>query len=128
MIGPDEATWYDLEDAQSAVMAAAEDHGPGSKEAADAQRAYLATEDAYMGSQVRRAEALEAEWSSPDFATPEEEADAHWEAGQEAMYGTEAEQAEDAALDEAEKIISAEWGQYMTDTCIIPGPEPEAEA
>ena len=67
----------------------------------------------------------------PTAAELEAEAEDHWQAACEAMYGTEAEQAADAAVDEAETIVSGAFGGYLTGTCIIPGldgpEEPEAD-
>ena len=71
-------------------------------------------------------------YDSPDFETPEEEAEAHWQAAYEAMYGTFEEQAADAVEAEAEAIVAEAWSAYGTDSCIIAPalddpPEPEAD-
>ena len=67
----------------------------------------------------------------PTEAELEAEAEDHWQAANEAMYGTPAEQAADAAVDEAEAIVSGAFAGYLTGTCIIPGldgpGEPEAD-
>jgi hypothetical protein len=68
----------------------------------------------------------------PTEAELEAEAEDHWQAAHDAMYGTPAEQAADAAVDQAEAIVSTAFGGYLTDTYLIPdanGPEaPEPEA
>ena len=70
-------------------------------------------------------------YDSPDFDTPEEEAEAYWQAADEAMYGTPEEQAAEAVEAEAEAIVNAAWSAYLTDTYIISSPddlgEPEAD-
>jgi hypothetical protein len=68
----------------------------------------------------------------PTAAELEADAEDHWQAAHEAMYGTPAEQAADAAIGEAEAIVSGAFGGYLTHTYLIPdagGPEaPEPEA
>jgi len=70
-------------------------------------------------------------FSSPDFTTREEEAEAHWQAAYEAAYGTYEEQQADAALAEAEAIVQAEAATYGDPPLIFPAPdgprEPEAD-
>jgi hypothetical protein len=68
----------------------------------------------------------------PTEAELEAEAEEHWQAAYEAMYGTPAEQAADTAIGEAEAVVSEAFGGYLTGTYLIPdanGPEaPEPEA
>ena len=58
---------------------------------------------------------------APTAAELEAEAEAHWQAACEARYGTPAEQAAEAAVDQAEAIVSAAFGGYLTGPYIIPG-------
>ena len=68
----------------------------------------------------------------PTEAELEAEAEDHRQAAHDARYGTPAEQAADAAVDQAEAIVSGAFGGYLTGTYLIPdanGPEaPEPEA
>jgi hypothetical protein len=59
-------------------------------------------------------------------AWAEIESERTYEAREEAIRGTEAEQNADTALVEVEGVVSAEWDRYLTDSYFIGGPEPEA--
>jgi hypothetical protein len=59
----------------------------------------------------------------PTAAELEAEADEHWQAAYEAMYGTFEEQAADAAVAEAEATVSGAFAGYLTDTYFISGPD-----
>lgn len=60
MIGPREATWLDFQDSTSAVMNAAQVHGPASDEVVAALAAEEATQAGYQHAQERR-----AGWAEP---------------------------------------------------------------
>jgi hypothetical protein len=73
-------------------------------------------------------EAAESELTEIQEAHPvtwaDLDSDRAWETQQDALYGTEAERNAEAAIDEAEEILSAEVARYDWETTFFPDPEP----